>query len=512
MVYKGKDKDDKMVAIKQLVPKLPNQEKYHQGELDVIDLKLKHDNIVIVYGYFTPQDSSVKNITIVMELCEAGDLSQYYLSNNPDVATRYNFMLDMAKGVGYLHNHGIVHRDLKPENVLLKPLDTRLVCKISDFGISKIQQRRDDVFATQIGSFAYMAPEMMDHQEYSKPVDVFALGLLFFVTFKRSILANYFGEEALIPGYLDQQRRIHYFNSDINKEKLDEASLLATHFNGSEAVGELFLLMTKSDPEKRCEMEHVLVKIADAKVRNELEECLQNMKEGYERHANKIEENMTKKQRNLENQRDELKREIQNITEASNKYRNEMAGRVAQQQDYIKDLEEKMFETNIKLQDIFQRHKTKMSDLRMKEGKDVLELIESLLLEKSYQSEELSKNHKSIVTKMQKILHEKETIIYELNSNIEDVKRQAKSDSLVLEHIFKQLQKHQSDKELRFLSHSTEHMQGPKYTPKEVKDRRVKYSDVTQSAENKEIAAGRPPVSYCETREGMDIDHKGQTI
>ena len=269
VVYKGRC-DGKLVAIKQLVAKLPTQERYHQEELDIIDLKLKHANIVTVYEYFTPTNSSVQNISIAMELCEAGDLSAYYLANNPDMATRYNFMLDMARGVCYLHINGIVHRDLKPENVLLKPLGARRVCKISDFGISKIQQRREDVFLTQIGSPAYMAPEMIDHQGYSKPVDIFALGLLFFVAFKRSILTNHLGEKALIPGYLNKQGSIIYFNSNIHKEDLNEISFIATHFIGSEAVGKLIISMIKADPQKRCEMDQVLVEITDAKVRSEM--------------------------------------------------------------------------------------------------------------------------------------------------------------------------------------------------------------------------------------------------
>ena len=277
VVYKGKSRDGSLVAIKQLLAKLPIQERYHKGELDIIDLKLKHENIVTVYRYFTPQDSSAEYITIAMELCEAGDLSAYYLANNPEVATRYNFMLDMAKGVCYLHIHGIVHRDLKPENVLLKPWGTRLVCKISDFGISKIQERREDMFATQIGSIAYMAPEMIDHQKYSKPVDVFALGLLFYVAFKRSILTNYFGEKALIPGYLNKQGNIIYFNSSIHKEELNRKSFLASHFSGSESVGKLIISMVKADPKERCEMDHVLVEITDAKVRNEIQAKVRKM-------------------------------------------------------------------------------------------------------------------------------------------------------------------------------------------------------------------------------------------
>ena len=391
MVYKGKDKDGKMVAIKQLVPKLPNQEKYHQGELDVIDLKLKHDNIVIVYGYFTPQDSSVKNITIAMELCETGDLSQYYLNNNPDVATRYNFMLDMAKGVGYLHNHGIVHRDLKPENVLLKPLDTRLICKISDFGISKIQQRRDDVFSTQIGSFAYMAPEMMDHQEYSKPVDVFALGLLFFVAFKRSILENYFGEKALIPGYLNEQNRINYFNSDIHKEKLNEMSILATHFSGSEAIGNLIILMIKPNPEKRCEIEYVLVEVTDAKVKNEI------------------------------------------------------GGRLTEQELYVEELEKKQNELKEEIEEITERYRTELSHFR-RTSREMAEMNRELEALKM-----TTKEDKADIKRTQEALQEKDALLSHLKSQINKLKRQSEIDNLFLENNIKQLQKHQKDKQLGFL-------------------------------------------------------------
>ena len=384
MVYKGKDKDGKMVAIKQLVAKSQNQERYHQGELDVIDLKLKHDNIVIVYRYFTTQASSVKNITIAMELCEAGDLSQYYLTNNPDVATRYNFMLDMAKGVGYLHNHGIVHRDLKPENVLLKSLDTRLICKISDFGISKIQQRRDDVFSTQIGSFAYMAPEMMDHQEYSKPVDVFALGLLFFVAFKRSILENYFGEKALIPGYLNKQNRINYFNSDIHKEKLNETSILATHFSGSEAIGNLIILMIKPNPEKRCEIEYVLVEVTDAKVKNEI------------------------------------------------------GGRLTEQQRYVEELEKKQNELKEELEDISERYRSHFR----RTSREMAEMNRELEALKMTSKEDIAD-----IKRTQETLQEKDALLCNLKSHIDKLKRQSEIDNLFLENNIKQLQKHQKDKQ-----------------------------------------------------------------
>ena len=85
-----------------------------------------------------------------MELCEGGDLNEYFIKNRPGIKERYEFMVDTARGVNYLHNQEIIHRDIKPENVLLKHNGDRFVCKISDFGIARIKLYRHDTFNTYI--------------------------------------------------------------------------------------------------------------------------------------------------------------------------------------------------------------------------------------------------------------------------------------------------------------------------------------------------------------------------
>ena len=76
---------------------------------------------------------------LLMEYAHEGALTNLW---NPDLyLTTYNFKrnlaLDIARGLGTLHEQGIIHGDLKCDNILLnQDSENHITAKISDFGFS----------------------------------------------------------------------------------------------------------------------------------------------------------------------------------------------------------------------------------------------------------------------------------------------------------------------------------------------------------------------------------------
>ena len=268
-VFRAKKKDGKVYAVKKILKRNAEIEKYIKAEIEIVNQKLKHKNIIHIFEYITN-----RHIFICMEYCNLGDLNDYLVKTTPDLCHRLSFMVDMACGVNYLHSENIVHRDLKPENVLLTDNTGKIVCKISDFGISVIKMSRYDRFSSYVGSPAYMAPEVTGDKEYSHEIDIFALGLLFFAVFKHAVLANSFGDRSLIPGIYLTDKRIAFLNDILKKEKPNEAQFVSTYFDNSTTVGKLVFSMLHSAPEKRAKMDCILMNIVEITTENKLKSAL----------------------------------------------------------------------------------------------------------------------------------------------------------------------------------------------------------------------------------------------
>ncbi|MBA0779182.1 hypothetical protein Gotri_003456, partial [Gossypium trilobum] len=111
-----------------------------------------------------------------------GSLDRWIFNQNQKLALgwqiRKKIILDIAKGLAYLHgdcHQKIIHFDIKPENILL---DENFNAKISDFGLSKlIGKDQSQVLTTMRGTPGYMAPEWLT-STITEKVDVYSFGIV----------------------------------------------------------------------------------------------------------------------------------------------------------------------------------------------------------------------------------------------------------------------------------------------------------------------------------------------
>ena len=81
---------------------------------------------------------------------------------------------EIAQGVHYLHSctPPILHRDLKSLNIFL---DEHYRIKIGDFGWTKTL---DQYMTNKIGTYQWMAPEVIDNKPYTEKADVFSYSII----------------------------------------------------------------------------------------------------------------------------------------------------------------------------------------------------------------------------------------------------------------------------------------------------------------------------------------------
>lgn len=111
------------------------------------------------------------NLYIFQELFAGGDLFSYVDAHRHDIgeADAAIVILQITKGIEYLHDRGIVHRDLKPDNILLTSTSGSPRIVITDFGhatrVSRAAEANADerpvkrrrLFSVR-GTFEYTAP------------------------------------------------------------------------------------------------------------------------------------------------------------------------------------------------------------------------------------------------------------------------------------------------------------------------------------------------------------------
>ncbi|KAJ0489105.1 putative protein kinase RLK-Pelle-SD-2b family [Helianthus annuus] len=175
-VFEGILEDGSKIAVKCLEC-LGQVNKSFLAEVQSIG-SIHHVNLLTLRGFGAWKSQRF----LVYEFMSNGSLDRWiYHGDREHVLEwrcRKKIILDVAKGLAYLHEdcrQKIIHLDIKPQNILL---DSDFNAKVSDFGLSKlIDRNQTQVMTTMRGTPGYLAPEWLS-SVITEKVDVYSFGIV----------------------------------------------------------------------------------------------------------------------------------------------------------------------------------------------------------------------------------------------------------------------------------------------------------------------------------------------
>ncbi|XP_015262430.1 PREDICTED: ephrin type-A receptor 3 [Gekko japonicus] len=164
------------VAIKTLkVGYTEKQRRDFLGEASIMG-QFDHPNIIRLEGVVTKS----KPVMIVTEYMENGSLDSFLRKHDAQftVIQLVGMLRGIASGMKYLSDMGYVHRDLAARNILI---NSNLVCKVSDFGLSRVlEDDPEAAYTTQGGKIPirWTSPEAIAYRKFTSASDAWSYGIV----------------------------------------------------------------------------------------------------------------------------------------------------------------------------------------------------------------------------------------------------------------------------------------------------------------------------------------------
>lgn len=174
-----RQKSNKKLFIAKIIHKKKLSLKEHKlakSEIDITKV-CKHQNVILCEDVIEDFDY----IYIIMEYMQCGDLENFISKFEEKVnqTIKRKIIIQIIKGVEYLHSHGIIHRDLKPENILLMDHNNEIIIKIADFGLSTVLSEFEKT-NEGYGTIGYVAPEVLTRTPYNHKIDIWSMGVIIY--------------------------------------------------------------------------------------------------------------------------------------------------------------------------------------------------------------------------------------------------------------------------------------------------------------------------------------------
>jgi serine/threonine protein kinase len=143
---------------------------------------MQFENICKVYGGCLINNNKSKEVWLVMEYVDGGDLHTFLKNNEGPLPNelQLSFFMQATKALAALHlaPSPILHRDIKSLNFLVQNKSKLL---LTDFGLSKAKSLTNSSTFT-VGTVRFAAPEIVATKKphWSESADIYYVSLIFF--------------------------------------------------------------------------------------------------------------------------------------------------------------------------------------------------------------------------------------------------------------------------------------------------------------------------------------------
>ncbi|KAG6525323.1 LEAF RUST 10 DISEASE-RESISTANCE LOCUS RECEPTOR-LIKE PROTEIN KINASE-like 1.2 [Zingiber officinale] len=179
IVYKGKLRDGRTVAVKRLYGKNYKKVEQFMNEVKILSL-LRHQFLVSLYGSTSHRS---RELVLVYEFVPNGTVADHLHGRRAAerILTwpmRLRIAIETADALAYLHvvDPPIIHRDVKTTNILL---DDAFRVKVADFGLSRLfPLDATHVSTAPQGTPGYVDPEYYQCFQLTTKSDVYSFGVV----------------------------------------------------------------------------------------------------------------------------------------------------------------------------------------------------------------------------------------------------------------------------------------------------------------------------------------------